>query len=97
MGRISGDILLPSLDDYRKDVTWGYFFLGRVIRKCQVLSYPLSYPDSESEFYGYERIHIPEWYEWYSIEVDRGTKELVTAVLRTATAMIVLKTGQYVG
>ncbi len=95
---IHSDIVLPSLDDYRKDVTWGpYFFLVRVMRKCQILSYPLSYPDSESEFYGYERIRIPEWYEWYSTEIDRGTKELVTGVLRTATAMIVLRTGQSVG
>jgi len=91
-------ILLPSLDDYRKYVTWGpYRFLGQIIRDCLVLSYPLTYPDNESEFYGYERKRIPEWYEWYSPEIDRGTKELVTGVLRTATAMIALKTGQYVG
>lgn len=92
---IRDTLSLPPLDAYRKYVTWGpHRFLGQIIRDCMVLSYPLTYPDSTSEFYGYERKRIPEW---YTSEIDQGTKELVTGVFRTATAMIVLKAGQYVG
>lgn len=92
---IRDNILLPSLDAYRKYVTWGpHRFLGQIIRDRAVLCYPLTYPDSKSEFYGYERKRISEW---YPSEIDQGTKEFVTGVLRTATAMIALKAGQYVG
>jgi hypothetical protein len=85
----------PSRNSVQKYVTWGpYRFLGQIIRDCMVLSYPLTYPDNASEFYGYERKRIPEW---YPSEIERGTKELVTGVLRTARAIVALKAGQYVG
>ena len=87
-------ILLPTLDVYRKHVTWmPYRFWGQVIRSCEVLSYPLTYPNYEDEFYGYTQKRISVW---YPAEIEQGTKELITGALRTATAILALRAGQYV-
>jgi len=92
---IRDDILLPPLDAYQKYATWyPYRFLGQIMRDCVVLPYPLTYPDQGGEFYGYDRKRIPEW---YPPEIEKGIKELVTGALRTATAILALRAGQYVG
>lgn len=86
---------LPPLRPYQRDVTWSpYRFLGQVIREQLVLRYPLTYPDPADPFYGYTKKRI---IEWYPAAVEQGTKELLTGVTRTATALLALRTQQYVG
>jgi hypothetical protein len=88
-------LLLPSLAQYQRDVTWSpYRFLGQVIRERLVLVYPLTYPDASAPFYGYTKKRIEAW---YPTAIEQGTKELITGVTRTATALLALRTQQYVG
>jgi hypothetical protein len=88
-------LVLPSIEAYRRDVTWSpYRFLGQVIREREVLAYPLTYPDAADPFYGYTRKRIESW---YPAGVKYGTKELITGVTRTATALLALCANQYVG
>jgi hypothetical protein len=54
---------------------------------------PLTYPDPAGEFYGYERKRIAAW---YPVEVESGTKELVTGMVRATTAVLALQAGEYV-
>lgn len=86
---------LPSIALYQRDVTWSpYRFLGQVLRGQEALVYPLTYPDAADPFYGYtqKRIH-----HWYPADIKQGTKELVTGIARTATALIALRAQRHVG
>jgi hypothetical protein len=65
-----------------------------VIRERQVLAYPLSYPDASDRFYGYTKKRIAAW---YPAAMEQGTKELITGITRTATALLALRAHQYVG
>jgi hypothetical protein len=86
---------LPPLAIYQRDVTWSpYRFLGQVIRERQLLIYPLTYPDAGDPFYGYTKKRIAAW---YPTAIEQGTKELITAITRTATALLALRADQYVG
>lgn len=86
---------LPPLAQYQRDVTWSpYRFLGQVIREQRVLAYPLIYPDATDSFYGYTKKRIAAW---YPATVEQGTKELISGVTRTATALLALCAQQYVG
>jgi hypothetical protein len=86
---------LPPLARYQRDVTWSpYRFLGQVIRERPVLAYPLRYPDATDRFYGYTKKRIEAW---YPAAIEQGTKELISGVTRTATALLALRAGQYVG
>ena len=91
---IRAELRLPPLDAYRRWVTGGpYRFSGQVLRGVDLLPYPLDYPDPDGEFYGYDRKRIAEW---YPADVERGTKELVTAMARIATAILAVRAGAYV-
>jgi hypothetical protein len=58
-----------------------------------ILVYPLNYPESEAEFYGYDRQTIP-----YPDGIERpSTKLLIALVCWMATALIALQTGDYIG
>lgn len=88
------DIVLPSRAQYQQDTTWSpYRFLGQIVRDQQVLSYPLCYPDPSDPFYGYTEKRIPVW---YPPDVSHGTKEILTGILRTATALVALQSEHYV-
>jgi hypothetical protein len=88
-------LVLPSLAQYQRDVTWSpYRFLGQIIRERLVLTYPLAYPDASDPFYGYTKTRIAAW---YPAGDEQGTKELITGVTRTATALLALRAHQYVG
>jgi hypothetical protein len=88
-------LALPPLAQYRRDVTWSpYRFLGQVLRAQQALAYPLVYPDADDPFYGYATMRLAAW---YPAATKQGTKELITGVTRTATALLALRAGQYVG
>jgi hypothetical protein len=86
---------LPPLAQYQRDVTWSpYRFLGQVIRDRLVLAYPLTYPDASEPFYGYVKKRIADW---YPAAIEQGTKELITGVTRTATALLAMRAHQYIG
>lgn len=94
-GRDLRDTLeLPPIGEYQRDVTWSpYRFLGQILRGQELLHYPLNYPDGADRFFGYTQKRIPEW---YPAGVERGTKELISGVTRTATALLALRARQYV-
>lgn len=88
-------LALPSLADYTRDtLDAARHFIAHILRGVERLEYPLSYPDPEGEFYGYDTIHIPEW---YPAETERGVKELVTTATRIARAQLALQAGRYAG
>ena len=92
---LRGSLQLPPLARYQRDVTWGpYRFLGQVLREQPVLHYPLGYPDPTDPFYGYTKKRIAAW---YPAAVEQGTKELITGITRTATALLALQAQEYVG
>ncbi|MBE7381549.1 MAG: nucleotidyltransferase domain-containing protein [Leptolyngbya sp. SIO1E4] len=64
-----------------------------VTRAAEVLIFPLDYPDVQAEFYGYEHQTIP-----CADGINRpSSKWLVSTVSWLATALVALKTGQYIG
>ncbi|EKU97663.1 hypothetical protein Lepto7375DRAFT_6895 [Leptolyngbya sp. PCC 7375] len=65
----------------------------RVTRSAKVLIFPLQQPDTQAEFYGYERQSIPS-----ADGVDcQSSKWLVATVGWIATALVAHRTKQYVG
>ncbi len=86
---------LPPLADYtRETLDAARYFMSRILRGAERLTYPLAYPDPTGEFYGYDTIRIPEW---YPPETQRGVKELVTTATRMARASLALRAGRYTG
>lgn len=96
---VRDEIALPSLPDYtRATMELAYGNLARVLRGPDwrtpaALTYLLSYPDPDDEFFGYAHRRFPMW---YPPEITGGLKELVTTVGRLATAIIALRAGRYV-
>ncbi len=91
---IRDSLVLPPLERYREDVTAGArFFIARIRHQDQLTTTELDYPDKHDRFFGYTSKSIAAW---YPAEVMAGTKELVAAVSRIATATIAQRTGQYV-
>jgi len=87
-------LLWLPVDAYRSDATGrAYDFIGRVLRGAVAVPSPLAYPAPAEEFYGYDRKRVP----WYPPGIERGLKELVTAVTRIATAILAIRTGRFVG
>ena len=92
---VRDQLALPPLAQYRRDVTWSpYRFLVQVMRDQQALAYPLAYPDAGDPFYGYATKRLAAW---YPTAIEQGTKELITGITRTATALLALRAGQSVG
>jgi hypothetical protein len=86
---------LPPLADYtRETLDAARYFMTRILRGDERLTYPLAYPDPTGEFYGYDTIRIPEW---YPPETQRGMKELVTTATRMARASLALRARRYTG
>lgn len=86
---------LPPLPVYtRETLAAARYFIADILRGVERLAYPLEYPDPEGEFYGYDAIHIPEW---YAPGTQRGVKELVTTATRIARAQLALQAGRYAG
>ncbi|MGH2505001.1 MAG: hypothetical protein ACRDID_21020, partial [Ktedonobacterales bacterium] len=79
-------LALPPLPVYtRETLAAARYFIAHILRGVERLEYPLDYPDPAGEFYGYDTIHIPEW---YPPGTKRGVKELVTAATRIARAQL---------
>ncbi|MEM9908903.1 MAG: hypothetical protein AAF921_28240 [Cyanobacteria bacterium P01_D01_bin.44] len=64
-----------------------------VTRAAECLTFPLDYPDPQAEFYGYEHQTMPGT---DGIE-QPSSKWLISTVSWIATALVALKTAQYVG
>jgi hypothetical protein len=91
---IRDTLLLPTKEVYNRYITrWPLNFFRRVHQR-EVLSFPLHYPQPDAPFYGYTTITIPQWYPPF---IQQGTKEFVAAACWTATALVALQTGHYVG
>lgn len=88
-------LALPPLDIYTRDtLDAARFFIAHILRGVERLEYPLRYPDPAGEFFGYDTIHIAEW---YPSGMERGVKELVTTATRIARAQLALRAGRYAG
>ncbi len=89
------DLALPPLAAYtRQTLDAARFFISHILHGVERLEYPLDYPDPEGEFYGYDRVHVPEW---YPPGTEYGVKELVTTATRIARAQLALRAGRYAG
>lgn len=85
---------LPTKEAYNRYITqWPLDFFKRIHQR-EALYFPLHYPQPDAPFYGYTTITIPPW---YPPSFRQGTKEFVAAACWTATALVALQTGQYVG
>lgn len=87
---------LPMPEVHARYITdWTTWFIRR-LHDNPPLNVPLRYPDGADPFYGYARVRIPAW---YPPDTTRGTKEFVTTVCWTATALLSLMLGEdgYVG
>ena len=83
----------PSTDDWVRWAMKAPQASLMVTRSTKILIFPLAQPDTEAEFYGYERQTIP------SVDgIDRpSSKWLIATVSWIATALVAYRTGQYVG
>lgn len=87
-------IPLPPLDLYRRHVTRApYVNYALVVRDTPTLVFPLAPPDPAGEFYGYDVRRADNQYSPTGV----GTKDLVASVGWTATALVALHAGRYVG
>lgn len=90
-----GSLALPPLAHYtRETLDAARDFLTRVLRGAERLTYPLTYPDPDGEFFGYDTVRIPEW---YPPGTEHGVKELVATASRIARAALALRAGRYSG
>lgn len=84
--------LIPpmSVEQYTDAVMRGSFTCLRHTRGgSDALAYPLTYPDPNGEFYGYERRGFRDFDGWRS----PGTKALVNTVSLAATTLVAMQTG----
>ena len=87
---IRGKIQTPDMDDYVRDCMHNSpaYFMTHIARRQPVGTFPLDYPDRMGEFYGYDYNPLEDRYD---------TKVLMAIIGHAATAMIALKTRQFVG
>lgn len=83
-------IQTPDIDDYVRNCMHNppIYFMTHVARRQPVVTFPLDYPDRTAEFYGYD--HNP-------LEDHQDTKVLMAIIGHAATAIVALKTRQFVG
>lgn len=90
---IRAAVPLKPLDQYLRDTMHAQFRLSARVRgNPATVTFPLDYPDSSDEFYGYARRRMRA-IDWTAVP---GTKDLVATTTLIATALIGLMTGQYV-
>ncbi len=89
------ELPLPPLAIYTRETTdAARYFMAHILRGVERLDVPLTYPDPQGEFFGYDTIRIPEWYPPGTV---CGVKELVTTASRLARASLALRAGRYSG
>jgi hypothetical protein len=81
------------MESYTRDLMHIVYYLFAQVRgNPATLAFPLDYPDPSGAFFGYDRREMRA----RDGTVHRGTKDLVTNAVSAATALIALRTGQYV-
>lgn len=95
---------LPTRAAYTLDATDGVLdFLFR-LHPVDIIAYPLTYPDEQGFFYGYDNV-TPLSSAVAAVYLDArtaasatyATRELVECVCRMATALLAIKNGPFVG
>lgn len=90
---IRDQVPTPSSDDW---VRWAMHAPQASLlatRSAEFVTFPLSHPNPEAEFYGYDRQTIP-----CADGIDRLSSKLLLATVGwIATALVALRTGQYLG
>jgi predicted nucleotidyltransferase len=83
-------IQTPDMDDYVRSCMHNspIYFMTDVARRQPVVTYPLDYPDRMAEFYGYD---------YNPLEDHQDTKVLMAIIGHAATAIVALKSRQFVG
>jgi hypothetical protein len=93
-GEDVGDRIPPLQpgDSVRKSLSSAVHVLCEVHDQSPPLAVPLTYPDPEGEFFGYERNGMPAPGGWNG----PGTKKLINAVSMAAGALVAIHSGQAV-
>lgn len=88
------DIMPPMTRDTYLRTYWHapYAYMAQVLRGTDLLRFPLSYPDADGEFFGYDRCDD-------ALRADgmRSTKALVATVCWIATMIVGFHAGRMVG
>jgi hypothetical protein len=88
---LHGEDLRPALPEIPlQSFRWAVWdgalhFALSILRGVSRSDLPLRYPEADGEFFGYDRIRVPEW---YPPEFQQGTKELVATVSRLCSALL---------
>lgn len=83
---------LPTLAVYRRLVTPApYINFVQLIRGRARIHYPLTYPNPDGEFFGYDAFRSANRYS----PTGRGLKDLANGVGWAATALVALQSGKY--
>ncbi len=88
---LHGEDLRPELPEIALEpFRWAVWdgalhFVLQILRGVERTEFPLRYPDPDGEFFGYDRIRVPEW---YPPDFRQGTKELVATVSRLCSALL---------
>lgn len=83
---------LPSPEDYTRDAMLQPIWFHYRIRKPDILTYPLTYPNIDDPYFGY----VCRWMTSADGFSGDGTKELIQVTGLAARAIIVQKTKQYI-
>ncbi|MEM7554756.1 MAG: hypothetical protein AAF378_11760 [Cyanobacteria bacterium P01_A01_bin.84] len=90
---IRSSIPTPSSEDWMRWAMHAPQASLLATRTAKFLIFPLDYPDSQAEFYGYEHQTLP-----CTDGIDcPSSKWLISTVSWIATALVAIKTGQYIG
>jgi len=89
---IREEIVLPPLEQYvRAAMHDPLRLMARLRQNANHLTFPLTYPDAEAPFYGYDR----PMYTGEAVD-PVGTEDLMLLLTRIAAAVLALEAGQYV-
>lgn len=90
---LRAELPLPPLDQYRRLVTPApYINFVQLLRGHERNVYPLTYPDPSGPFLGYDSVRLSNRYS----PDGRGFKDLVNGVAWAATALVALRSGDYI-
>jgi len=100
-GRDVRESIVPLLPDYTRAVIRACRSGIAMLRDSTSVPQPLTYPDPEGEFFGYEATRSDgqkavRKLKWYRAGTTEGTKELASVVARSATGLIAAQSRQFV-
>ena len=100
-GRDVRDSILPQWPDYARAVIRACRSGIAMLRDSTSVPQPLTYPDPDGEFFGYEATRsdgrkAARKLKWYRVGTTEGTKELASVAARAATGLIAAQSRQFV-